>query len=305
MIYSHRIEFIVGPLYLLLTCLASPVSASNFAEVSVQRIGFDPHFSDNTDSPIAHVSMTDPNIGNGEVTINSITGTIKTFAHSVPFNGAAVAEVSSHGRIDDSFTLHDTNLVDGAQFNLSVHILLDGTMSADANAPFVTVASAFSRASVISAASIAEPNATIIESVHLDKITFGNITCFLDGCPAVNAPHVADLASLTLNITNGSSFNLTYLTDSVTINGATADFSATAKLSFDLPIGATITSRGGYFQAAPVPLPATPWMFVPALGALGFMRRRVASSRTTTKHTNTYTSLQPTLSKTASPLPHC
>lgn len=151
--------------------------------------------------------------------------------------------------------------------SLTAYFTLDGTLSGGATPPYTNQDDAYVYTQFTSAFSTGN------DFFGLWAYPWG--ICTYTGCPGFSIP-VHRVGSITLNITEGNPFDLSYGLHTIGTYGGTSDFGATAAISFDLPAGTSITSDGGYTQTA-VPVPPAVWLFGSGLlGLIGVARRRAA-----------------------------
>lgn len=241
------------------TCISCVLSIANAYALATSFVSVNESpggYHDLTDAgPSSSFASLSYLLGSSWSEVDIATGTLRTFVQTSTSDvvDPAGATVSAYAHIDDMFTvsgLPDTGISTGIISTLTV----SGHLVTPPRAAFSHYSSVFADLAA--------------EQYQLELWPFPdggelNVNIVLSHQYAV-FPDVPFRVLVTLQ-SAGQGFN---------DYDILSDFSATASLGFELPPGTSITSTGGFFQAA-VPIPAA-WILLSSglLGVAGFRRLR-------------------------------
>ena len=189
--------------------------------------------------------------GSARGIVDLSAGTLKAVASSNGSSGAGIITLGT-----DRFTLG--GLAFGTPVNLTAHLVADGT------------------------GLIQEDGASMQAMIQLGLFGGANTFQLLTFQSNNNAPlnqlfNIALSSNFNFTALSGTPFLFTYFLRLQSGNGAGSqlDFLNTARLTFDTPSGATLSSEGGFAAAAvTVPEPATLLLTATGIAAMAALRRR-------------------------------
>ncbi len=224
-----------------------------------------------TTSSFIDESATLPGIGTAHGSIDATLGIMRAMDASVPPQDSR-GFFQINDILDDEYHLRGSTL---GSTTITVHLTADGTIT------------------MPSLDSHSDPNAAVLSLAPGNGGT-GSANVSLTTNPNFATNGFTLVQPGTYSITETSTFDVSFSGSQgrqlmsemslYALGGASLDFFATAKISFDLPEGTSMISDGGFFQSSSVPEPPTSVLLISALPiiAVGLWHRwRLSRGRST------------------------
>lgn len=216
----------------------------------------DPGYRETVDgTAFATLSHTSPTGSTARFTADAANGTLRGFADAVnasSVTGFAGDEAWAHGSVNDSFTVNAAT--PGTHLSITARFTVDGTLAGTGGLPQTIQTQ--ENAALITQFTVLNHNEDFTQWARTEAEMADT---WLHGGGAFFVP-IHRVTEYQLDIVAGTPFDIFYMLDvrggwAYGGSGGTADFGGTGALSFELPIGTTITSAGGFIQSN-IPEPA-------------------------------------------------
>jgi hypothetical protein len=216
---------------------------------TVLTVDFSPGQSFQTMGSFIDESVTDPKFGSARGIVDATLGVLRATDASVPArdpNGHPSAGVLQVNTIlADDYTFHSSN---PGSTTIAVHLSADGIMvippldaQRDANFGILTLAPGNGGIGTTSIGLTSDPSSVDATTTIVQPGSYS----------------VSEISTFDVTFQGSLPQHQIFVMSLRAFGGASLDFSSTARVSFDLPKGTSVTSAGGFVQTASVPEPSS------------------------------------------------
>ena len=205
-------------------------------------------------------SVTAPKFGSAHGIVDATLGVLRATDASVPARDAngnpsgGVLQVNAF--LADDYTFHSSN---PGSTTIAVHLSADGTMvippldvQRDANFGILTLAPGNGGIGTTSIGLTSDPSSVDATTTLVQPGSYS----------------VSEISTFDVTFQGSLPQHLIFEMSLRAFGGVSLDFSSTARVSFDLPNGTSVTSAGGFVQTASVPEPSSIFLALAGLAIL-------------------------------------